>query len=80
VNPKGVGKNKSVENPNYHIGNGTRDLQACRALPQRTAPLCSQVVAYLYVLCTEIHRIQPVIGNTDFSSIIRRQMDSYAAF
>ena len=38
-------KIKSNKNINDPIGNGTRDLQACRALPQRTAPLCSRLVA-----------------------------------
>jgi hypothetical protein len=28
----------SMENSNYLIGNGARDLPACRAVPQPTAP------------------------------------------
>jgi hypothetical protein len=27
-----------MQNPNYNIGNRTRDLPACRAVPQPTAP------------------------------------------
>ena len=36
---RGTGRNMSKENYNDTIGNGTRDLSACSAVPQPTAPL-----------------------------------------
>ena len=46
--PGVAGKIKSMKKPNDRIGNRTRDLPACSAVPQPTAPPMYREIIYVY--------------------------------
>ena len=50
-----AGKSISIKNSSHPIGNRTRDLPACSAVPQPTAPPLTPLLPQQDVFCFEVH-------------------------